>query len=202
MQTNMINEIWKPIWGYGGRYMVSNMGRIMSMHERKYLTKNGYVTKKIRYILRPFTHKLSPAALKGRKTSLISYGKVTLCKAGVKKNVYVHRLVTDTFLGVRPKGLVTDHINGNKYDNRLSNLRYVTPRQNVCFSDKLIKRSIRITLTMNGCQFDFISAAECIKYLRSRGGISYYRFRRTIRNGGGFVRLNDGVRVLLERKLL
>lgn len=200
------SEIWKPIWGYGGRYMVSNMGRVMSKRERKYHTKTGYVTKKVRYILRPFTYKLSPAALKGRKTSLISYEEVTLCKAGVKKNVYVHRLVTDTFLGVRPKGLVTDHINGNKYDNRLSNLRYVTPRQNVCFSERVKSpqgiKPIRIKLTMNGSQFDFISAAECIKYLRSRGGISYYRFRRTIRNGGGFVRLNDGVRVLLERKLL
>lgn len=199
-------EIWKPIWGYGGRYMVSNMGRVMSLRERKYHTKNGYVTKKIKYILRPVTYKLSPAALKGRKTSLRSYSMVTLCKDGVKKNVYVHKLVTETFLGVKPRGLVTDHINGNKYDNRLSNLRFVTPRQNVCFSENAKspqgKRPIRIKLTLNGRDEDFISAGECIKYLRSHGGISYYRFRLTIRNGGGFVRLNNGNRALLERHLL
>lgn len=206
MQTNMINEIWKPVWGYFGRYMVSNMGRVMSMRERKYHTKDGYVTKKIKYILRPVIFNLSPAAVKARKTSLRSYSMVTLCKDGVRKNLYVHRLVADAFLGVKPKGLVTDHINGDKYDNRLCNLRYVTTRENIWRSEKARtpqgKRPIRIKLTLNGRTKDFTSATECLKYLRLLGRISSNRYWAHIRNGGGFVRLNDGVQVLLERHLL
>lgn len=206
MQTNMMNEIWKPVVGYEGRYMVSNMGRIMSMRERKYHTKNGYVTKKVRYILRPVIFNLSPAAVKARKTSLRSYSMVTLCKDGLRKNIYVHRLVADTFLGVKPKGLVTDHINGDKYDNRLCNLRYVTTRENIWSSEKARTpqgtRPIRVTLTMLGRELDFLSATECLKYIRSHGRISNNRFWALIRNGGGFVQLSDGDYAFIERHLL
>src|SRR5487761_1396692 len=39
--------------------------------------------------------------------------------------IYLHRRILEP-----PKGFVTDHINGNRLDNRKSNLRYCTRRQN------------------------------------------------------------------------
>lgn len=42
-----------------------------------------------------------------------------------KKYVYMHRII----IGAK-KGQIVDHINGNTLDNRSSNLRIVTPRQN------------------------------------------------------------------------
>ena len=43
------------------------------------------------------------------------------------KRIHLHRLLTNC-----PEKLVVDHINGNGLDNRKSNLRIVTQRQNTC----------------------------------------------------------------------
>ncbi len=62
------------------------------------------------------------------------------------KNIYVngkligeHRHIWQQANGVIPKGMVIHHINGNKSDNRLSNLRMVTNTQNLQMSDSMGK---------------------------------------------------------------
>jgi hypothetical protein len=42
----------------------------------------------------------------------------------------VHQLVAEAFLGPRPEGIHTAHLNGDRADNRLANIAYVTPSQN------------------------------------------------------------------------
>lgn len=42
----------------------------------------------------------------------------------------VHRLVWETFKGEIPEGMQIDHIDGNPENNRLDNLRCVTPKEN------------------------------------------------------------------------
>ena len=44
------------------------------------------------------------------------------------KTIKVHRLVIEAFKG--KSDLTVDHINGNKHDNRLCNLQYVTTEEN------------------------------------------------------------------------
>lgn len=62
--------------------------------------------------------------IKGIKWSYISSGYI----AGYKnrKCILLHRFITDC-----PEGLVVDHINHNKLDNRLANLRICTQKQNM-----------------------------------------------------------------------
>ena len=46
------------------------------------------------------------------------------------KNVYAHRIIYECFFGLIPEGLVVDHINTLKWDNRPENLRAVTTVEN------------------------------------------------------------------------
>lgn len=46
------------------------------------------------------------------------------------KNHSIHELVLDTFVGPCPEGYERDHINRDRSDNRLENLRYVTKSEN------------------------------------------------------------------------
>lgn len=61
-----------------------------------------------------------------------AYGhlKIRLLCNRVRKSHYVHRLVMAAFVGPCPEGKEVAHYNGIAWDNRLSNLRYATPKEN------------------------------------------------------------------------
>ena len=61
------------------------------------------------------------------------------------KKVYLHRLI----MGF-PKNKIVDHINGNKLDNRKSNLRICTQRQNAWNS---IKKELGVSSKYKGVHF-------------------------------------------------
>jgi ribosome-binding protein aMBF1 (putative translation factor) len=58
------------------------------------------------------------------------YFCVALWHDGKKKTVGVHRVVLETFVGECPEGHEAAHLNGNKQDNRLENLVWVTKKEN------------------------------------------------------------------------
>ncbi len=59
------------------------------------------------------------------------YPCVILYRNGERNIRKVHRLVLYAFVGKCPDGMEVNHIDGNKQNNRLSNLEYVTKSQNV-----------------------------------------------------------------------
>lgn len=61
------------------------------------------------------------------------YKEVQLCVGGVIGRVYVHRLVIEAFIPNPDDLPEIDHINGDKADNRASNLRWCTHSQNCSY---------------------------------------------------------------------
>lgn len=108
-----MTEIWKPIKGYDG-YEVSNLGRIRSYI--KYGNNGG-------------DYHLLKAANKGD-----GYFRVCLCVKGMKKNVYVHRIVAETFID-NPFGYPqVNHKDEDKSNNAVTNLEWCSAEYNKTYS--------------------------------------------------------------------
>jgi hypothetical protein len=115
-------ETWKPIKGYEGWYEVSNLGNVRSL-DRKVDFDDG------RY-----------ANYKGKtlKTSLNNNGYYTtsLWKNSKSKIAYIHRLLAENFIPNPENKRLVNHIDGNKLNNHISNLEWVTVLENVRHSQK------------------------------------------------------------------
>lgn len=59
------------------------------------------------------------------------YKRITLCKDGITKRVFVHRLVAQHFVEGYQEDLVVNHIDGDNTNNHKDNLEWVTPSYNV-----------------------------------------------------------------------
>lgn len=124
-----IAEIWKDIQGYEGLYQVSNLGRVKSLgrNVKRPLTKIGYVWQ-------------PEKILKPNKTKY-GYLKITLRKNNKSKYFTVHRLVAITFIPNPENKPQIDHINADKTNNSVNNLRWVTCKENINNPLTLIKNS-------------------------------------------------------------
>lgn len=59
------------------------------------------------------------------------YARVTLCKDGITKRVFVHRLVAEHFCEKYPDSECVNHIDGDITNNYASNLEWTTNSYNV-----------------------------------------------------------------------
>lgn len=112
----MQEEIWKDIEGYEGYYQVSNYGNIKSLSRIIYSEKrSNYKTKE--KVLR-------------QSNTTTGYKKVELVKEGIKKSYKVHRLVATAFIPNPENKPEVNHIDGNKINNYIENLEWVTSSEN------------------------------------------------------------------------
>ena len=96
-------EQWKDIEGYEGLYQVSDMGNVKSLVSNKNL--------------KPYT-------------TSFGYLQVNLSKDGKKKTFKVHRLVARAFIENPENKEEVDQIDTNRTNNRVTNLRWVTRKEN------------------------------------------------------------------------
>ena len=109
------DEVWKDVEGYEGLYQVSTCGNVKSLPK---VRRNGTGT----YIQKE-------RLLKPSNTST-GYKKVELCKDGKRKGFKVHRLVAIAFIPNPDNKPEVNHIDGNKINNNIDNLEWVTSSEN------------------------------------------------------------------------
>ena len=103
-----------PRWE--GLYEVSDDGTVRSVARRVAFGTQSRLTKASK--LRPFKH-------------VGGYACVSLKGEGRRENTYIHRAVAQAFLAPEPGRNHVNHINGNKSDNRVTNLEWVTVSENL-----------------------------------------------------------------------
>lgn len=113
-----MNEIWKDIPGFEGRYQASTYGRIRSVDRAVRVTPHG---------------KEAMRTIKGRvlRPGKQDTGHLTVVLGREHGSMPVHTAVALTFLGPRPEGKDVCHNDGNPKNNRVENLRYGDRTDNI-----------------------------------------------------------------------
>lgn len=99
-----MKEVWKDVEDYEGLYQVSNFGNLYS----------NYVKRNLQLSLDEY-----------------GYKQVILVKNGVRKRHLLHRLVAQAFIPNHENKPQVNHIDENKTNNNVSNLEWVTSKENI-----------------------------------------------------------------------
>lgn len=123
------DEQWKDIPGYEGLYQASNYGQIRSLDNIQHVMFRGKSVIKLKHgkIIKQGKHRGG-------------YVLVWLSKNGSVRAHTVHRLVAETFLPNPDELPEINHIDGNKKNNAITNLEWVSRSENLNHAYKCLGR--------------------------------------------------------------
>jgi len=113
----MSDEVWRGVVGYEGLYVVSNLGNVRSLPKRTRHREELEMTKRV---------------------GSGGYLYVHLRKNGKSNNRLVHRLVAEAFIDNPYNKPQVNHIDGNKKNNNVNNLEWVTHSENQLHSIRVL----------------------------------------------------------------
>ena len=157
-----MQEEWKDVvindGKYIGRYQVSNLGQVRSHPDCK-------------------IPGCTPGNVLFQSEDNKGYKQVYLYYKYKQHTVKVHRLVMTSFIG-EPNGLTVNHIDGDKSNNRLSNLEYITNKENCRHAYRTIDS--RSGIIVHGQK---MSIAEAVDKFGAEGVTAKSARRRIFRLG-------------------
>ena len=135
-----MNEIWKDIKGYEGRYQISNLGRVKALPRTvKGHNRHGKWTR------------TEPAKIMATKVQNTDRDQVCLRNAdGKRTTFYVYRLVAMAFVPGYFEGATVNHKNEDHHDNRADNLEWMTKAENNAYGTHNLRvgKSLRMAVEM------------------------------------------------------
>lgn len=124
------------------RYYVTPEGSVYTVFKNQLVKRKTYITKN-------------------------GYEIIKLAKKGKYYRKLVHRLVAEAYINSNSIGLEVNHKDGNKLNNKVENLEFVTHSENMhhAFKNKLINRNKKTLIEFDGFRFYLNSIKEASKVL-------------------------------------
>lgn len=147
-------EQWRPVVGYEGLYSISNLGRL----------RRDTAT-----CAHPAGH-----ILRGFKNTL-GYWKYAVCRDGKERCLLAHRVIAEAWIGPAPTPKhEVNHKDGNKANIELSNLEWMTRKENHEHAIKVLGVKPWSNPPRGDAHYNVKLTADAIADIQARAGNGRY----------------------------
>tara|TARA_R110000868_G_scaffold397929_1_gene670845 strand:+ start:70 stop:696 length:627 start_codon:yes stop_codon:yes gene_type:complete len=192
-------ETWLPVRKFEGLYEVSSYGRIKSVRPANLsqrtlakkqiaaifrLSSEGLSARKIApmfNISQPVVSKILRGAAYKEHTKILApalrkdgYLFVTLAVSNTHWHKTLHSMVVGAFIGPRPSGAQVNHKDGNKQNNSLSNLEYVSAKENAQHALYVLGKAKKLTFDQAKDIYYAKQKGETRAAVAKRNGVSIH----------------------------